>query len=185
MDASVDVTALLASAQAGDKAAADRVFSIIYGELHRIAALQLRGENAHHAFRPTTLVNEAYVRLAQRTGKWNDRAHFFAFAARVMRHLLVDEARRRQSAKRGRDMRMVPLDDIQIAADELSGDILVVDELLTRLFALHERQARVVEMTWFAGLSDEEIARSLGVSVRTVHRDWATARAWLHDQLTR
>jgi RNA polymerase sigma factor (TIGR02999 family) len=185
MDLSEDVTVLLASAQAGDKAAADRVFSIIYGELHRIAAMQLRGENPNAAFRPTTLVNEAYVRLAQHTGKWNDRAHFFAFAARVMRHILVDEARRRQSAKRGSGIQMVPLDDLQIASDELSGDILVVDELLTRLFALHERQARVVEMIWFAGLSDEEAAKALGVSVRTVHRDWATARAWLHGQLTR
>lgn len=178
-----ELTGLLAAARNGDKEAADRIFPIVYRELHQIAARHMRLERAGHTLQPTALVHEAYLRLTRQPGDWKDRTHFFALASRVMRNVLVDGARTRLAQKRGAGAGVVPLDQIMVATPEQDLDVLAIDEALNRLHALNERHARVVEMTFFAGLAEEEIAAVLGVSVRTVHRDWATARAWLHSQL--
>jgi len=182
--AELDITGLLASARLGDRQASERVFPIVYKELRRLAAHHMGREATGHSLQPTALVHEAYIRLIQSKVDWRDRAHFFAIASRIMRNVLVDEARARLAAKRGAGAGRIALDDLQIAAPNRYADILAIDQALTRLSELNERQARVVEMTFFGGLKEEETAETLGISVRTVHRDWATARAWLHAQLS-
>ena len=180
----LDITALLTAARQGDQKASERVFPIVYKELRRLAAQHMGREATAHSLQPTALVHEAYIRLIQSKADWRDRTHFFAIASRIMRNVLVDEARSRLAAKRGAGAGRVALDDLQIAAPNRDADILAIDQALTRLWELNERQARVVEMTFFGGLREEETAETLGISVRTVHRDWVTARAWLHAHLS-
>jgi RNA polymerase sigma factor (TIGR02999 family) len=182
--AELDITALLAAARLGDRQASERVFPIVYKELRRLAALHMGREATGHSLQPTALVHEAYIRLIQSKQDWRDRTHFFAIASRIMRNVLVDEARTRLAVKRGAGGGRVTLDDLQIAAPNRHADILAIDQALNRLSELNERQAKVVEMTFFGGLKEEETAVTLGISVRTVHRDWVTARAWLHAQLS-
>jgi RNA polymerase sigma factor (TIGR02999 family) len=179
-----DITSLLAAARRGDRLAGEQVFPIVYDELRRLARIRMSGEKSDHSLQPTALVHEAYIRLMRQKTDWQDRTHFFAIASSIMRHVLVDEARGRLAAKRGGGAAKVTLDGLQLASPERDADIMAIDEALTRLAELSERQARVIEMTFFGGLTEEETAESLGVSVRTVHRDWATARAWLHSQLS-
>lgn len=179
-----DVTALLRLAEHGDDGALDRVFPLVYHELQRIARAQLGRERAGHTLQATALVNEAYLKLVQRPPSGTaDRGHFLGVAARAMRQVLVDHARAWSADKRGGGVAPVTLNE------ELSGvgsdpeDILALDEALDRLDALDERLRRVVELRYFAGLQDEEIADVLGVTRRTVQRDWVKARAWLHREL--
>jgi RNA polymerase sigma factor (TIGR02999 family) len=177
------VTQLLLEWRSGDDSSFERLLHVVYPELRAIAQRQLRGEAEGHTLQPTALVHEAYLRLVGSEIEWEDRRHFFAVAARAMRHVLVDHARARRRDKRGGDALFVTLDDqLAIAAD--SGvDLLALDEALDRLAVLDERKARAVELHFFAGLSYDETARALDVSPATVDRDLRMAKAWLLQQL--
>ena len=158
---------------------------LVYNELHKVAARHLRSQRAGHTLQTTALVNEAYLRLIDASQvQWQNRAHFFAVAAHFMRRILVDFARRQNYQKRGGGAQPVELDEALIPAPERGADLLALDEALTRLQALSVRQAQVVELRYFGGLSEEETAEALKVSVRTVRRDWNFARVWLHRELT-
>lgn len=163
---------------------ADRAFPRVYEELRRLAHQRLRAEAAGHSLNTTALVHEAYLRLAEGDVVWNDRTHFFALAATAMRRILVDHARRLHATKRGAGARRMNLDDLGgLAAEQRAELLIALDEALDRLAVLEPRQARVVECRWFAGLSEEETAEALSVSLRTVKRDWAMARGWLFQEL--
>lgn len=181
-----DVTGWLRRLRDERTDAHDALGPLVYDELHRMAEQAMRGEHASVTLQPTALVHEAWMRLVQQhSTTFENRAHFFSIAARVMRRVLVDQARRRTAAKRDVGM-AVPLDGLELA-DHAIGDaeeVLAVHEALEALGAIDERQARVVELRFFAGLSNEEIAGILDVSDRTVKRDWTMARAWLHRHLS-
>ena len=178
------VTELLAKAGAGDASALDDVFPLIYGELRRLAERQLRREPDGHTLSPTALVHEAYVRLTDyRHVEWAGRAHFMAVASTAMRRILVEHARGHRSAKRGGALRRVPIDSVELGIEERSDLLLALDEALDRLQALDRRQAQVVECRFFGGLTEEETAEAIGIGLRTVKRDWAKARSWLHREL--
>jgi RNA polymerase sigma-70 factor, ECF subfamily len=176
-----DVTHLLVSWQEGDRHALDELIPLVYQELRRIAARARRRERAHDTLQTTALVHEAYLRLVdQRNVRWQNRAHFFAVAAQAMRRLLVDRARRRRAAKRGSDAEVVSLTDIPDWPAVARLDVLALDEALTRLTAFDPRQSRIVELLCYGGLTVGETAAILEVSERTVHREWAVAKAWLY-----
>ncbi len=158
---------------------------MVYDELRRLAHRHLAREAEGHTLSTTALVHEAYLRLgAEGTGAFNDRTHFFAVAARAMRHILVDHARRQHAVKRGDGARGVPLETVeQLAVEERAGLLVALDEALARLAALDPRQAEVVECRFFAGLTEEETAQALGIGLRTAKRDWAKARSWLYQEL--
>lgn len=180
-----DVTGLLRAAEAGDRQAVDRLFSILYGELRSIAHRQLRQAPAEQTLSTTALVNEAYLKLSQGAG-WSarDRSHFYALAARAMRMILIDRARSRTRGRRGGGMRPLDLDVVDIPVEERAAELVALDEALDRLGAVDEDLARLVEWRFFAGLSVEEIADLSGRSVRTLKRHWQTARAFLFQELT-
>jgi RNA polymerase sigma factor (TIGR02999 family) len=180
-----NVTQMLLDWGRGDRAALDRLMAVVYEDLRRQAARCLRRERPDHTLQTTALVHEGYMRLVdQRRVEWQDRAHFFAIAARVMRQVLVDHARRRNADKRGGAEDALPLDEaLAVGAEEPPVDLVALDEALGRLEALSARQARVVELRYFGGLSVEETAEVLGVSPATVKNDWAASRAWLRRQL--
>lgn len=181
-----DLTALLRSWSDGDACAFDRLLPIVYDELHRMALRYLAGEHAHLSLQPTALVNEVCLRLlGWDQVRWQNRGHFFGVSAQMMRRVLVDIARRRRAERRGGATAVrVPLEDVEVAADDRSGDLVALDDALERLAAEDARKAHVVELRFFGGLSMEEIAEAVGVSVRTVQNDWAFARAWLYRALT-
>jgi RNA polymerase sigma factor (TIGR02999 family) len=184
MPASHDVTGLLDDWSRGDRGALDRLLPLVYAELRRIAARQLRHERDGHTLQPTALVHEAYLRLVeQRTVGWQSRAHFFGVAAQVMRRILVDHARRQAARKRGDGVQRVPLDEIAetTAAREIS--VLALDHALEQLERLDAGLAQIVELRAFAGLTIDEAAHVLKVSPSTAKRDWRTARAWLTREL--
>ena len=170
---------------AGDPAALERLLPVVYQELRRLAAGYLRGERAGHTLQPTALAHEAYLKLVGRPIEWQGRHHFMALAARAMREILVDHARRRNAAKRGGGGAPVTLDTGLIAAASRPVEFEELDRALDELARLSERQARVVELRYFGGLSVEEAAEVLEVAPATVKRDWATARAWLYRELSR
>jgi RNA polymerase sigma factor (TIGR02999 family) len=180
------ITRLLREASQGDRDAEERLLRVLYDDLHRMARRHMRGERAEHTLQPTALLNEAFVRLLRgRARTWNDRLHFLGVASTVMRRVLVDHARRRSTAKRGQGA--IVLDQCE-AADPAAGPhsperVLAIDEALEQLARLEPRSARVVELRFFAGLSNEEIAALLGVSPRTVKREWTAAKAWLYEVL--
>ncbi len=179
-----DVTQLLLAWREGDADALERLLPLVYAELRRLAHRRLRDESPGHDLQTTSLVNETYVRLVDGTRvSWNNRAHFFAVCARLMRRVLVDRARARQSKKRGGDVRPVELDDCAGAQPAKDVDMLALDEALTRLSAIEPRPARVVELRYFGGLTLEEAAAALGVGRETVVRDWQAARLWLFHEL--
>ena len=158
--------------------------SSIYKELRRLAAARMRFERGNHTLQPTALVHEAYLRLAdQADSEWKDRTRILGLAAHAMRHILVDHARAHAAGKRGAGAIQITLDEGLSASNEDRGDILAIDEALTRLAEFDSRKAKVVELHFFAGLSFDEIAMELCVSARTIKRDWTIARAWLHQQL--
>jgi RNA polymerase sigma factor (TIGR02999 family) len=189
MNSEHDITGLLLAWRAGDQKALDQLFPRVYEELRRIAHRRLGGERNDHTLGTTALVNEAYLKLVDQTrAQWADRAQFFAVAARVMRRILVDYARRHQAQKRGGATAPVCLDDEALAnatlvADERADMLLALDDALTRLAELDERLSRVVECRFFGGLTEEETAQALSVTARTVRRDWVKAKGWLHQAL--
>ncbi len=184
-DAGPNVSALLRELSQGRPDALDRLIPLVYEELRRIAHGQLRGERSGHTLSTTALVHETYLRLVNiNQVEWRDRAHFFAVAARVMRRILVDYARARGRDKRGGDAVQVSLDQVLDVSVAQSDDLLALEEALTRLEALNERQCRVVECRCFAGMSVEETAAALDTSPATVKRDWVLSRAWLNRELS-
>jgi RNA polymerase sigma factor (TIGR02999 family) len=185
-----EVTGLLVAWRSGETDAVDRLFTAVYDDLRRVARHQLRRERAGHTLDTTALVHEAYIRLVDQTRtEWVDRAQFFAIASRVMRRILVDHARRRHSAKRGGARVTVTLGAAtdepvaQTVADERAATLLAVDEALNRLAVRDARLARVVECRFFGGLTDAETGAVLGITERTVQRDWAKAKDWLYREL--
>jgi len=181
-DSPKDVTSLLIDLQRGRDGAIDELIPLVYSQLRTLAARYLQGERDGHTLQPTALVHEAFLKLVdQRTATWHNRAHFMGVAAQAMRRIVVDHVRRRNAQKRGGG-RIVTLDD-QLAPQEREVDLVRVDEALEQLRQLDERQARVVELRYFGGLSIEETAEVLGISVATVKRDWVLAKAWLFRAL--
>jgi RNA polymerase sigma factor (TIGR02999 family) len=180
-----EVSRVLSAMRAGDEDAFERLVPLVYQELRTLAAAQLRREHPGHTLHPTELVHEAYVRLRQGDAGWENRAHFFGAAARAMRRVLVDHARKRSARKRGGEVRRVTLGDLGIPSRDPELELLALDEALTALAAEHERHARLVELRYFAGCSIAHTAEVLGVSPATVKRDWAFARAWLHARIDR
>lgn len=175
------VTELLARACAGDASALAGVFPLIYGELHRVAQRHLAREPDGHTLSPTALLHEAYLRLVEyRRMEWTDRTHFMAVASTAMRRILVDHARSHRSLKRGGTLRRVPIEAIELAAEDRAELLIALDDALGRLRLLDERQAQVVECRFFGGMTEEETADALGISLRTTKRDWAKARSWLY-----
>jgi RNA polymerase sigma factor (TIGR02999 family) len=180
----LDVTVLLRAWTDGDPKALDQLTPIVYDELRRLARRYLRSERRDHSLQTTALVNEAYLRLVDHTRmEWQDRAHFFAVSAQVMRRILVDHARRR-NVKRGRGLRRVSLEEATMIGSERPTDLAALDDALMLLAERDPRKAQVVEMRFFGGLSVEESAEVLGVSPVTVMRDWRTAKAWLYRELS-
>lgn len=179
------ITRLLREWQHGDTSAGADLVAAIYAELKRVAANRLRQERPDHTLQPTALVNEAWMRLAQVQADWQNRSQFFAMAAVAMRRILVEHARRRDAAKRGDGAEKVALDDVLGGLQSPMPDdrLLALDEALTRLQQLDPRQARVVELRYFSGLSVEETAALLDISTGTVKREWSAARAWLFDAM--
>lgn len=175
------ISGLIARVNRGDHGAADELYQRVYDELHRIAVRQMRGQPPGNSLQATMLVNEAYLRVFQQ--QWNDRAHFLATAARAMRSVLIDHARSRGRIKRRPPGERVPLEQLAEQCEERAGDLLVLDEALERLALFDERMVRLVELRFFAGLDMPDVASVLGVSLRTVRREWATARAWLRQEI--
>jgi RNA polymerase sigma factor (TIGR02999 family) len=181
--APLQVTDLLVAWSEGDKEAYDRLVPLVYDELHRLAHRYMSGERAGHTLQTTALVDEAYLRLVKQKVHWQNRSHFFAIAAEVMRRILVDYARQRRFAKRGGNAQQVELDEAMVMARERSTELVALDEALRRLAEFDERKSRVVELRFFGGLTVEETAKVLNVSPNTVDRDWSTARAWLYKEV--
>ncbi len=179
-----NVTRLLALMADGDPDAMDRLLPLVYEELRDLARREMRREREGHTLGATAVVHEAYLRLAELEEiSWQGRAHFFGAAAMAMRRVLIGYARSRNAQKRGSGVVPTPIEDVVVAAKERPGELLALDEALTRLEELNPRQARVVECRFFAGMNIDETAEALGISNATVRRDWAMARAWLNREL--
>lgn len=184
MDRNADITTQLEAWRAGEASARERLFPLVYDELRRIAHRQLRRERVGHTLDTTALVHEAYLRIAAQTSEeFANRAHFFAVASTAMRRVLVDYARRFRTEKRGAAPRRVSLTDTTLVAEERADTLLAVDDALHELARIDSRLSRVVECRFFAGLTEEETADVLGVTARTVRRDWTKAKGWLHRTL--
>lgn len=179
-----DVTGLLIEWRQGDKAALDKLTPLVYDEIRRIAHRYMQGEREGHTLQTTALVNEAYLRLAgQHKVDWQDRAHFFAVTAQVMRHILIDHARRRHYAKRGGGAQQVTFDEAVAMPQQRARELVALDDALEELAKIDPRKSRVVELRYFGGLNLEETAEVLAVSVMTVRRDWRAAKAWLYKRV--
>lgn len=177
---SAEVTRLLLAWRAGDAVALERLIPVVHAELHRIAHRFMRKERAGHSLQTSALVNEAYLRLIDANKvDWQNRAHFFAISTSLMRRILVDSARERQARKRGGSVRQVTLDEALVAGEEKLTDLVAVDEALNALAEVDQRKSKVVELRFFGGLNEAEIAEALQVSAETVRRDWRLAKAWL------
>lgn len=187
MDRSAEITCLLQEWGEGRDEAFDQLLPVVYDELHRQARRYLRKERPGHTLQTTALIHEAYLKLVdQNKVQWQNRAHFFAISAQLMRRILVDHARSKHREKRGGDGVHVPLDEtMPIAVEDRDVDLLALDDVLNRLEKIDEQQARVVELRYFSGLSLEETAEALNISRATAARDWAMAKAWLYRELTR
>ncbi len=184
-DPDADVTGMLAAASAGDRVAASKLAALVYEDLRERAEALMRREAPGTTVQATMLVHDAYLKLiGQDRASWNDREHFFAVAAQTMRRLLVDQARRRQRDKRGGGQRAIELDERLAASLPAGTDVLRIDEVLTRLEALDPRQARIVELRFFGGLTVDEVAGQLGMSKRAVEAEWTMIAAWLRRELT-
>ncbi|RPJ57136.1 MAG: sigma-70 family RNA polymerase sigma factor [Acidobacteria bacterium] len=179
-----EITKLLRAWSEGDAAALDRLMPLVYAELHRMADRYMVREGRKCTIQTTALVHEAYLRLLdQERVRWQDRSHFFAIAAKLMRRILVDHARKRRNAKRGGNFRRLALDALATVSVERAGEVIAIDDALTSLFRVDERKGQVVELRFFGGLSVEETAEVLGVSPGTVMRDWTLAKAWLRREI--
>ena len=179
------VTQILVDWSGGDREAAERLMPLVYDEMRRIARSFISRERQGHTLQPTALVNEAYLRLVdQNSVTWQSRAHFYSVAASMMRRVLIDHARTRATEKRGGGAVRLSLEDVQVPVEERAANFVAMDEALERLSQFNERGRRIVEMRFYAGMSEEEIAEVLGVSTRTVLRDWKAARVWLFRELS-
>ena len=184
MDDAGEITRLLGELRAGNKAAESRLLEVVYPELRKIAGRYLKGERAGHTLQPTALVNEAYLQLAGQMDKdWQNRSHFYAVAAQLMRRILVDYARERKALKRDGGRHKVELTDALAVSEDRLDEVLSIDEALTRLAEFDPRRGKVVELRFFGGLTEDEVADVLQVAPRTVKRDWNVAKAWLHGEL--
>jgi len=181
-----DVTALLSELAQGDQEAAGKLIPLVYDELKRLARSYMRRERDDHTLQTTALVHEAYLKLVrQQAANWQSRSHFFGIAAQLMRRILIDYARGRLREKRGGAKVVLPLNEALVFSPEHSEELIRLDEALERLSKLDARQSRIVELRFFGGLSVEETSEFLGVSPKTVKRDWAVAKVWLHGELRR
>src|SRR5271163_2695699 len=179
-----EITLLLRAWSEGDQSALERLAPIVYGELHRLAGRYMKRERPGHSLQTTALVNEAYMRLVDyKRMEWQNRAHFFAVSAQLIRRILVEHARR-HNLKRGGSLQHVSLDEVAVVGGSRSADLVALDDAMKRLAQLDARKEQVVEMRFFGGLSVEETAEVLKVSQVTVMRDWSTAKAWLYSELT-
>ncbi len=180
-----DVTKILSAIDRGDENAAEQLLPLVYQELRKLAALKLSNEKPGQTLQPTMLVHEAYVRLVDvdQPQPWTGRGHFFAAAAEAMRRILVENARRKQSLKRGGDLQRVDLESAGVATKDRHDELLELDEVLTQLEAKWPDKARLVKLRYFAGLTVEEAAQAMKISVATAERHWTFSRAWLHSQL--
>jgi RNA polymerase sigma-70 factor, ECF subfamily len=184
MSENQDVTLLLSALTRGDDGAASKLIPVVYDELRRLAGSYMRRERADHTLQATALVHEAYLKLVeQRSVNWQSRAHFFGVAAQLMRRILIDHARGHSRQKRGGEQQKVSLDEALIFTEQQANELLAVDDSLNQLAKIDPRQAKVVEMRFFGGLSVEEAAEALGVSPKTVKREWSVAKAWLYADL--
>jgi len=180
-----EATRILLQLSGGNRAAVDELAPLLYQELRRIAAAQLRRERPGHTLQVTALVHEAYLKLVdQRQVNWQNRAHFFGVAAQAMRRILLDYAKTRSRGKRGGGAPLTSLDEAVVVSRDRAFELVEIDEALRHLEAFDQRQAKVVELRFFGGLSVEETAEALGVSAPTVKREWAMAKAWLHRELS-
>jgi RNA polymerase sigma-70 factor (ECF subfamily) len=177
------ITQLLNAMKHGDAKAADRLLPLIYGELHRLAKSYMRRERPEHTLQATALINEAYLRLVQHGADWNNREHFIGAAAQVMRRVLVDYARSHRAQCRAGNLKKVELNEELAISPERLDEVTALDEALKRLAEENPRQAQVVELRYFGGLSVEEIAAHLGIAPRSVKRDWSLAKIWLFKEL--
>ena len=176
-----DVTALLVDWSNGDRDAYDKLVSVVYDELHRLAHRYMSRERSGHTLQTSALVDEAYLRLVgQRGVRWQNRAHFFAIAAEMMRRILVDHAREQGRAKRGGGAQMLALDEVAVVSEQRSTDLVALDDALIELSKIDPRKARVVELRFFGGMDVNETAEALGVHPNTVVKDWNLAKAWLY-----
>ncbi len=180
-----EITQLLAEWSDGNQTALDKLYPLVYDELHKMARRYMGRERRGHTLQTTALINEAYVRLVdQKNVHWQNRSHFFAISAQIMRRILIDHARREHYAKRGGGAQKISLDEVAIVAVERASSLILLDEALTRLGEIDSRRSQVVELRYFGGLNNEEIAGVLKISENTVTRDWNMARAWLYQELT-
>jgi RNA polymerase sigma factor (TIGR02999 family) len=180
-----EITQLLAEMKLGNTDAEARLISLVYRELRRIAGSYMRNERADHSLQPTALVHEAYLRLRNMHAiDWQSRSHFLAVSAHTMRRILVDHARAKHAGKRGLEWNQVSIEVGELCAAESTVNIVELDEALGRLETFDKRQAKIVEMRFFGGLSEDEIGAELGISERTVKRDWRIAKAWLYHELS-
>jgi RNA polymerase sigma-70 factor, ECF subfamily len=178
-----DVTQLLKAMKGGDSAAADRLLPLVYTELHRLATSYMRRERKDHTLQATALINEAYLHLAGADLDWQNREHFIGVAAHVMRRVLIDYARSHKAEMRGGGLRRVELEEGLAISEERVDEMLALDEALNKLVKVSSRQAKVVELRYFGGLSVDQIAGVLSIAPRSVKRDWALARIWLFKEL--
>lgn len=182
-DSPQDVTRLLQEWSAGDESAAERLMPLVYDELRKLARDYLRRERPDHTLQPTALVNEAYLKLVDQRHGWQNRHHFFGIAAQVMRRILIDHARARASEKRGGQRQKLSLDDVSVPTEERAAELLSLDEALRKLSEVFPQKGRVVELRFFGGLSVDETAKVLGVSDKTVMREWESAKLWLYREM--
>lgn len=181
-----EITLILQDWNGGNVNAKEKLLPFVYDELRRQARYLMSAERSNHTLQPTALVHEAFLRLSEQTGiEWRDRSHFYGFASRIMRQILVDHARLHATAKRGNHPIHFSIDDVQIPIEERAEAILILNEVLERLEQLDEQQAKIVEMRFFGGMKNEEIAENLDISERTVGREWQAARLWLYRELNK
>lgn len=179
-ESSANITRLLRAAASGERRDLDALMAAIYNDMRRLALSHMGAERGNHTLQPTALVHEAYMKLIdQRSTEWADRVHFFSVASRIIRRILVDHARQRNAAKRGAAYERMSIDDAELSAPAGDVDLVALDEALTELNDIDERQAKIVEMRFFGGLTLEEIAEALSLGRRSVDRDWQAAKAWL------
>ena len=179
-----EVTQLLVSLSKGNQEAVSKLIPLVYEELRRLARHYMRRERSDHTLQTTALVHEAYLRLVeQRETNWQNRAHFFAIAAQLMRRILLDHARACRTDKRGGEHERLPLEETLVFSPKKSEELIALDEALNRLSELSPRQSQIIELRFFGGLTVEETAEVLGIAPKTVKRDWSVARAWLHREV--
>jgi RNA polymerase sigma factor (TIGR02999 family) len=180
-----EITQLLLSWSKGDKSSLEELIPLVYPELRRMARAYMGGENSGHTLQTSALINEAYLRFVnQQEVEWQDRAHFFAVAAQIMRHILIDHARKYRRSKRGGGTEHLPLDDVVVACDQRAAELLALDDALKRLASVDARKSQIVELRFFGGLTVEETAEVVKLSPITIMREWRAAKAWLGREVS-